>query len=304
MTNQPTSSESSERRLDQTRTKRLYSYQWNRFRVVRPEEDRATFRNRTGFREAELAGKLVLDGGCGMGRYVRIAAEWGARAVGLDLSRSVSAARELVAQPSTVGFLRGDLLRIPFEDDTFDLIYSIGALDHTPDPKRAFSELVRVLKPGGRVSIWVYRQERPLLEAVMRLQRAVSTRLPLPLLVCFSRIAAPLGGWKRRLSLHADRRIRRLGAALHVLTIGVSMHPDPESRVCDTLDWYAPRYASRHTDDEVSAWFVESGLIEIENLNRPESFHHQGQGHGVNLTARKPSAESSVAPTGLGDSRP
>ena len=274
---------------DQTRTKRLYSYQWNRFRVIRPEEDRATFRNRTGWAETDLAETLVLDAGCGMGRYTRAATAMGARVIGIDLSWSVSAARELHADEPRAGFVRGDLLRTPFADETFDAIYSIGVLDHTPDPKRAFLELARLLKPGGRIAIWVYRKERPALEAVMDLQRAISTRLPLPILVLLSKMSAPLGGLKRCLLFHENKLIARFGVALNVLTIGVSMHPDPESRVCDTLDWYAPKYASRHTVAEVSSWFAEAGLINVEDLNRPASFHHQGQGNGVNLSARKPS---------------
>ncbi|GAC1345638.1 MAG: class I SAM-dependent methyltransferase [Isosphaeraceae bacterium] len=276
--------------FDQDRTNRLYSYQWDRFRVIRPDEDRVTFLNRTGWNESDLADKLVFDAGGGMGRYSRIAGEMGARVIGLDLSWSVSAALEMTVEKSSVAFLRGDLLRTPFADGTFDAIYSIGVIDHTPDPKRAFLELARLLKPGGRISIWVYRKERPILEAVMNAQRAVSTRVPHSLLVFMSRLTAPLGGLKRRLSLHQNRRIARLGVALNVLTIGVSMHPDPESRVCDTLDWYAPKYASRHTAEEVSAWFVEAGLIDVQDLNRPISFHHQGQGNGVNLTGRKPAA--------------
>ena len=61
----------SQRSTDQNRTKKLYSYQWNHFRVIRADEDRATFRNRTGWSEKDLADTLVLDAGCGMGRYAR-----------------------------------------------------------------------------------------------------------------------------------------------------------------------------------------------------------------------------------------
>lgn len=275
---------------EQSRTKSAYDLQWNRFRIVRPEEDRATFRNRTGLGESDLAGARVLDAGCGMGRYLRVAAERGARAVGLDLSWAVRAARETTAGLEGVGLVRGDLLRPPFVPGSFDHIYSLGVLDHTPDPRRAFLALAPLLRPGGRIVVWVYPRERPAVERIMDAHRAVSTRLPLPVLVALSRLAAPLGGLKRRLMFSRRRPVQRLGVALHALTIGVSMHPDPEVRVCDTLDWYAPRFASRHTLDEVVGWFREAGLVEIEDLSAGQSFYHAGQGNGINVAGRRPHA--------------
>ncbi len=147
---------------DQTRTKSAYGLQWNRFRIIRAEEDRVTFVNRTGLAAADLAGKDVLDAGCGMGRYLRIAAESPANlVVGLDLSQAVVAARELTAGLPGVHLLRGDLLRPPFATRSFDVIYSLGVLDHTPSPRAAFLALARLLKPGGRIVVWVYPRERP-----------------------------------------------------------------------------------------------------------------------------------------------
>ncbi|MGE3820745.1 MAG: class I SAM-dependent methyltransferase, partial [Isosphaeraceae bacterium] len=224
---------------DQSRTISTYSLQWNRFRIVRPEEDRVTFRNRTGLAPTDLAGKTVLDGGCGMGRYLRVAAEGSpALLVGLDLSEAVRAARELTEGLSNVALTRGDLLRPPFQEERFDHIYSLGVLDHTPDPRAAFLALARLLKPGGRIVVWVYPKEKPRVERIMNAHRAVSTRLPLSVLVKLSRLTAPVGALKRRLMRSENRLIARAGVALNVLTIGVSMHPDPEVRVCDTLDWY------------------------------------------------------------------
>jgi hypothetical protein len=89
-----------------------------------------------------------------------------------------------------------------------------------------------------------------------------------------------------------QRLVERSGVALHLLTIGVSMHPDPEVRVCDTLDWYAPRYLSRHTKEEVAGWFVEAGLSDIVDLNDGQVFYHEGQGHGINLAGRRPTREA------------
>jgi SAM-dependent methyltransferase len=276
-------------KTDQSRTISAYSLQWNRFRILRPEEDLATFRNRTGLTGAELDGSLVLDAGCGMGRYLRIAAEAGARVVGMDLSLSVEAARELTADLPGVALIRGDLLRPPLAPGSFDHIYALGVLDHTPDPRAAFLELARLLKPGGRIAIWVYPRERPALEWIIRAHRAVSTRLPLGLLVAASRRMVPVGGLKRRLMASANPLVARAGVLLNLMTIGVSMHPDPEVRACDTLDWYAPKYLSRHTRDEVLGWFTRAGLVDVVDLSRDQVFYHSGQGNGINFAGRRPS---------------
>jgi SAM-dependent methyltransferase len=273
----------------QSRTKDTYGLQWNRFRILRPEEDRATFFNRTGLTPEALAGAVVLDAGCGMGRYVRVAAGAGARVVGLDLSESTRAAKTLTAEfAERVLILRGDLLRTPLAEGSFDQIYSIGVLDHTPDPRRAFLALARLLKPGGRIAIWVYRKERPLLERIIDVHRAVSTRLPLGVVLGLSRVMAPVGAIKRRLIASHNRLVARLGVALNVATIGVSMHPDPEVRVCDTLDWYAPKYMSRHTFEEVAGWFVEAGLVDVVDLSQGQVYFHAGQGNGINVGGRRP----------------
>jgi SAM-dependent methyltransferase len=275
--------------LDQSRTKSAYALQWNRFRIVRPEEDRATFLNRTGLTGDDLAGAVVLDAGCGMGRYLRVAAEGRPRRlVGLDLSGAVFAARDQTRDLPGVEIVQGDLLRPPFDPGTFDQIYSLGVLDHTPDPRAAFLALARLLKPGGRIVVWVYPKEKPALERVIGLHRAVSKRLPLPVLVALSRVTAPVGGLKRRLMASKNRLIARAGVALNLLTIGVSMHPDPEVRVCDTLDWYAPRFLSRHTVGEVRGWFAEAGLVDVVDLSAAQVFYHAGQGNGVNIAGRRP----------------
>src|SRR5439155_23531510 len=69
-----------------------FGRQWNRYDVARPAEDEATFRVKTGIAPSELAGRLVLDAGCGGGRYARLAGGQGARVVGVDLSAAVDKA--------------------------------------------------------------------------------------------------------------------------------------------------------------------------------------------------------------------
>src|SRR5262249_6889690 len=96
------------------------------------------------------------------------------------------------------------------------------------------------------------------------------------------------GGLKRRLMASPRRLVNRAGVALHLLTFGVSMHPDPEVRGCDTLDWYAPRYPSPHTRGEVLEWFTAARLVGVVDLSVRPGFPHEGQGHGINLAGRRP----------------
>ena len=57
--------------------------------------------------------------------------------------------------------------------------------------------------------------------------------------------------------------------------------------MCDTLDWYAPKYLSRHTREEVTGWFQEAGLVDVVDVSVGQTFFHEGQGNGVNLAGRR-----------------
>ncbi len=236
-----------------------FGKEWNWFsetQLDRPEEQRTesreTFASKTGFTPTALKGKTILDVGCGMGRFAEVAASYGANVVGVDLSVAVEAAnRNLGALPNTA-FLQADVFDLPFRPESFDFIYSIGVLHHTPDTRAAFSQLPRLLRPGGRIAIWVYTSERPLGYLSSDLYRRLTTRMDEERLLKLCRIAAPLGRLYRT----------RFGRYLTPL-LPVSHHPDPEWRVLDTFDWYAPKYQWKHDWDEVEGWFREAGLADI-----------------------------------------
>ncbi|MEK7084726.1 MAG: class I SAM-dependent methyltransferase [Patescibacteria group bacterium] len=104
--------------------------------------------------------KVCLDGGCGGGRYIVALSRLGAREVqGIDLSEQHI---ELVKKRITDRNLsqahaqKASVLNIPFPDNYFDFVVSTGVIHHTPNPRKAFSELTRVLKPGGRMFLAVY----------------------------------------------------------------------------------------------------------------------------------------------------
>jgi len=230
-----------------------FGFQWNRFDVRRQEEDEAVFEVKTGVPPSELAGKLVLDAGCGGGRYTRVAADHGAFVVGVDRSLAVEKARALTEGLSNVQLVQADLTRLPFRPASFDMVFSIGVMHHSPDCHRAFQAVAPMVKPGGRLSVWLYRKNSWVQERINDAGRSVARRLSRPTLLRLCRVGAFIGG------------VPVAGQAFSKV-VNVSTHPDPELRVCDTFDWYSPTYQSHHTPAEVCGWFREAGFERIREL--------------------------------------
>ena len=69
---------------------------------------------------------------------------------------------EITTSRGEVAFFQGDIFDIPCPDQFFDFVFCYGVLQHTPDADRAFRELVRTLRPGGRISIDFYPKTRKL----------------------------------------------------------------------------------------------------------------------------------------------
>jgi SAM-dependent methyltransferase len=255
-----------------------FGRQWNRYDVAREEDDKATFQIKTGLAPHDLAGRLVLDAGCGGGRYTRLATRHGARVVGVDLSSAVERAAALCAEWPRVVIVQADLLDLPLAERVFDFVFSIGVLHHSPDPQRAFGQVAARVRPGGRLAVWLYGKNTWPQERLNSALRALTTRLPARVLEPLCVGLAVLGG------------IPVLSRTLNKV-VNFSNHPDGTLRVCDTYDWYAPRYQSHHTVEELTRWFVEEGFEDLRVLSPARSGrlydwafrHHLIPGSGVNV---------------------
>jgi len=108
----------------------------------------------------QYSGRKVLEVGFGMGTDLFQFASAGAEVSGVDLSpRHLELARRRFSFFGLGADLqRADAENMPFDDGTFDLVYSIGVVHHTPDTQQALDEIRRVLKPGGRAVIAVYHK--------------------------------------------------------------------------------------------------------------------------------------------------
>lgn len=98
------------------------------------------------------AGGRVLEVGCGTGLILRRVAPLAAEAVGIDISPG------MLAQAAARGLnvVQGSATELPFDDASFDLVYSFKVLSHVEDIDRALAEMTRVTRPGGRLLLEFY----------------------------------------------------------------------------------------------------------------------------------------------------
>ncbi len=238
-----------------TQSQHLASFgrQWTRYEVAHDDEDRATFQAKTGLSLDELKGLRILDAGCGGGRYSKIAGEAGATVIGVDHTEAVEKAASLCRHLPNVHFAQADLKRLPLESESFDAVFSIGVMHHDANTREVFDAVARMVKPGGRMAVWLYRRNRWWQEVLNDWLRDRTTAMQPDRLERLCVWGARLGG------------VPLLNTTLNKV-VSFSNHPNYENRICDTFDWYAPEYQHHHTVAELTEWFREAGFTDLSVL--------------------------------------
>jgi SAM-dependent methyltransferase/uncharacterized protein YbaR (Trm112 family) len=293
-TNTGSGGESSQESLKE-RTAQGFGYQWNEFSTMLDYYKENFEHYFEGFPADFFKGKLVLDAGCGMGRHSYYAAVSGARVIGMDLSSAVDAAYHNNRVHENSHFLQGDVYNIPLKEESFDLVYSLGVMHYLPDPEEGFRQLLRFVKLGGRVHIYVYHklEQRPvshkLLLALVTQVRRITPKIPYPMLkrICLAWAAMFY------LGLILPARVMKKIPGLGPLANRIPLHrysDSPFSSIYkDTFDRFSPPLEHRFSRQEIVQLFRKHGLTDISALG----------GSGWRVSGTKPleaTEESRVAP--------
>lgn len=253
-----------------------FGYEWNRWPRVQFESENAgrpmaghTTRMWEAITEAPAAavsGKTIVEFGCGSGRFLDVVRRKGGRAVGIDLSTAVDAARRNFAGDPDVLVVQGDLERPPFREGAFDAGFSIGVLHHTPAPAHGLAALARAIRPGGWVACCVYPKgefyDFPSVRRARALHRRVGRLLGRRPALLYAMLAAYfLAPVASRL-----RRLRGAGRALDYVQrnwLAWVELPDRRWRLLDVFDALTPEIATTHTRDDVARWFEAAGCAGV-----------------------------------------
>lgn len=239
----------------------------------------------------------ILDAGCGSGFTTslwmnpasaeEIKAEW----FGVDISLAIDVARERLGNIRGTHFVQADVSQLPFRWETFDTVYAEGVLHHTPSTELALKSLVSLLQPGGEILFYVYRKKGPIreftddyvrgivssldpeeawavLRPLTRLGQAVAelhAQVEIPEDIPYLGIKAGRYDVQRLMYWHFAKLFWREGFSF-------------EENHHVNFDWYHPRYAHRHTEDEIRRWCVAAGL---------SIFHFDAQESGFTVRAVK-----------------
>jgi len=251
-----------------------FGFQWNRFRRTQLDSSsgllisKQRFFNQAGLQPQDLRGKLVLDVGCGAGRFAEVALASGACIVAADFSSATDACLRNLGEHPSLGILQADLYNLPLKAASFDFVYCFGVLQHTPDVKAAFFAILEQCKAGGRVAVDVY--PRSLSNAINPKYwlRPVTKRMPLGRLLSALRMTVPtlltLSIFLGRIPLAGQKLRRLVPVANYSGVYPLSRKQLREWALLDTFDMLAPRYDRPQSVKTLRSWFVEAGLDAIE----------------------------------------
>lgn len=246
-----------------------FSYQWKKWAKVQFEDEnkgrpmaghtQAMWEKIVGNIYSDLGKQVIVDFGCGSGRFVDIVRRKNGRVIGLDLSEAVESAGEIFKNDPNVLICQADVMFPPIRADSVDGVFSIGVLHHTPNPKLAFKNMVNIVKPNSWLGLSVYGQSSFYDFPTVKFWRKLfKTLWPV-----FKYYPPLVYSYMTSYGLRPISYIPIFGVLVRGIFPFVRL-PDLRWSVLDTFDSVTPNYQSTHESYEVFHWFKDNHLVEIE----------------------------------------
>ncbi len=259
-----------------------FGYQWNKWSLIQFDSKnigkkmegytKMMWDKITGVTNEDLKNQVIVDIGCGPGRFLETIRDRNGIAIGIDLSDAVEAAGEIFKNDKNVLICQADVLSSPIKSNTVDGVFSIGVLHHTASPVSGFKEMTRILKQDGWISVSVYSTSGYYDSFFVHIYRKIFKFLwPV-----FKHYPALIYSY---VTVYTFKAILMVPILRTLLRPFMSFFPfmnikDIDWSVLNTFDSVTPSNQSGHTMYEVFHWFKQAGLREIEPSNWGGSSFH------------------------------
>jgi SAM-dependent methyltransferase len=246
------------------RTQESFGYEWTHFSDWTISGTTNFDQYFSGVDLPELRSARVLDAGCGMGRHARMIAPYARHVVALDFSLAVDRAAHNTGEAGNVDCVQADITAPPFADGTFDYVYSLGVLHHLADTAGALAGLVRKVRSGGKMRVYLYWKHhgwKGAALAAVNVVRFGTARLPHPVL--------RVGCWLLSLGLMGAvvwpyRILSAAGATFHE-SLPLFVYARYPFRILynDQFDRFSAPLEQRFDPDEVRGMLEAAGLRDV-----------------------------------------
>jgi len=233
------------------------------------DQSGARFFGQTGWPQ-RMEGETVLEIGSGAGRFTEQALSTGATVVAVDYSDAVDINYGNHRMNPNVLVVQADLYKLPVRRSQFNRMFCFGVLQHTPDPKRAFTALTTLVRPGGHIVVDVYLKYRGLKAFidtkywVRPMTRRMAPATLYKLVRAYILWMWPCARLLTRIPWIGVRFNWKLLIADHGHDLSLPDEALRECAVLDTFDMLSSTYDYPQRPETVALWIKENGLIDSE----------------------------------------
>lgn len=229
-----------------------------------------------------IENKTCLDVGCGTGRWTKYIAKNAAHVDAVDPSMAVYSAARLLADETNVRITQAGVDTLPFEDNSFDFVFSLGVLHHIPDTAEAMKRCVEKLTSGGYFLVYLYynfEQRGFIFKCIFGMSaliRGVVSRLPSNIKKFVCDLLAILIYWPL---VQLSRFLEFVGMQALSKKIPLSYYKSHSWNIVrnDALDRFGTPLEQRFSREEIIEMMKNAGLIEIVISEKEPYWHAVGK---------------------------
>jgi len=269
-------------------TVEAFGDEWEKFSVFEEEEIALVGDQYFDIVDSAALNKesVVLDMGCGSGRWSRYVSDKVKQVEAVDPSKAITLSARNHQDKKNIRWTQASVSTLPFSTNSFDFVVCLGVLHHMPDTGAALRDVVRYIKPGGSILLYLYYaldNRGPLYKALFKashLIRLVISKLPnrLKMLVCD--VIAILVYWPLTTMARIVKSIFSGSTFYHKMPL--SYYCDKSFFVMrnDSLDRFGTPLESRFTKEEIRSMMQNAGLDNIVFSPNEPYWHATGQKKG------------------------